>query len=588
MEKEYIKELDHTYLVLGDGPADEDEYSFQMVLRGRLPGVLPLSIAMKDGKQSLRADVTACTNIASRFRSMDLTGHDLRQILSAIRDTALKMPKLLMSAQDLYLDPECIFLGAGADQILLCYVPHLSESEPHSVRTLAEFFLKKIDHADSSAASLAYELFDQVSSDSYILGTILQDLLKGQNQFSTSRSGSQPGTPYSPGYQTDQPQGSGPQSAGSADFRAQTGGPQTPGSADFRAQAGGPQSPGSAAFRAQAYDPQDSNSQAFRAQTEGPQVFKARDTEYDDFSRANARKVSPPGSRSSSRTRSRRRPSSSANNGRSVSSKNRRRSPKAKARRRRKKSLLRRFLPAIIILTCAGAVILYFRMDLTQIAGMGFLCSALIWMIHNSMEKHENERRNIWFDDDCVSDDHFYQSLRQELYAREEGGSPSSSSGGFGFDGYRYDSSKAVSPGFDKSNPGQYANSYDAPDETDGRTRMLRQGHPSLVSLQKDRCPDITLSQEHLILGKSKAKADVILPDNTVSRKHARIERRMDGYYVTDLFSTNGTFIDGHRIESGQAVLLSDGVQLTISSLHYRVTIPKSRGEDLYPSQEAV
>ncbi len=577
MEKEYIKELDHTYLVLGDGPIDEDEYNFQMVLRGRLPGVLPLSIAMKDGKQSLRADVTACTNIASRFKNMDLTGHDLRQILSAIRDTALRMPKLLMSAQDLYLDPECIFLGAGADQILLCYVPHLSESEPHSVRTLAEFFLKKIDHADSSAASLAYELFDQVSSDSYILGNILQDLLKGQNQFNTSRSGSQPGTPHAPGSQTP----------GAANFHAQAG-PQASGSAGFHAQAGGPQAPGSGAFRTQAGGPQAPGSASFRAQAGGPQVFKARDTEYEDFPRGNARKVSPSTSRSS-RAHSRRHPSSSTGKGRSASSRTRKQSPRAKARRRRKKSLLRRLLPAIVILTCAGAVILYFRMDLTQIAGMGFLCSALIWMIHNSMEKHENERRNIWFDDDdCVSDDRFYQSLRQELYAHEEEGSPSSSPGGSEFDSYRYDSSETLSSGFDNRDPGKYAESYDSRDETDGRTRMLRRDYPSLVSLQKDRCPDIALSREHLILGKSKAKADVILPDNTVSRKHARIERRMDGYYVTDLFSTNGTFIDGHRIESGQAVLLSDGVQLTISSLHYRVTIPQSRADDLYPSQEAV
>ena len=89
-------------------------------------------------------------------------------------------------------------------------------------------------------------------------------------------------------------------------------------------------------------------------------------------------------------------------------------------------------------------------------------------------------------------------------------------------------------------------------------------------SLKKDCCPDITLDREYLILGKSRSQADVVLPGDTVSRKHARIERRMDGYYVTDLFSTNGTFLDGHRLESGQAAALKNGARLTIASLPYR------------------
>ena len=106
-------------------------------------------------------------------------------------------------------------------------------------------------------------------------------------------------------------------------------------------------------------------------------------------------------------------------------------------------------------------------------------------------------------------------------------------------------------------------------------TRVLRTHAPSLLSLKKESCPDITLDRDYLILGKSRSQADIILPGNTVSRRHARIERRMDGYYITDLFSTNGTFLDGHRLESGQAVALKDGAQLTIASCPYRVVIPE-------------
>ena len=88
MEKEYRKELDRVYLVLAEGQIDEEEYVLQMAMRGRLPGILPLSVFAKDGKKSLRADVTACTSITSRFSLVALTGSDVRKVLSSVRDTA--------------------------------------------------------------------------------------------------------------------------------------------------------------------------------------------------------------------------------------------------------------------------------------------------------------------------------------------------------------------------------------------------------------------------------------------------------------------------------------------------------------------
>jgi hypothetical protein len=46
------------------------------------------------------------------------------------------------------------------------------------------------------------------------------------------------------------------------------------------------------------------------------------------------------------------------------------------------------------------------------------------------------------------------------------------------------------------------------------------------------------------------ADNDIVLPDPNVSRVHARVERRDGAYYVTDLESTNGTWLNEQRVTS--------------------------------------
>src|SRR3982074_3523398 len=56
------------------------------------------------------------------------------------------------------------------------------------------------------------------------------------------------------------------------------------------------------------------------------------------------------------------------------------------------------------------------------------------------------------------------------------------------------------------------------------------------------------------------------IPEHTVSRRHARIGRRGDTYFVEDLHSFNGTFVLGNRLEPGAWHPLRDGDGLTVSS----------------------
>src|SRR5688572_32234469 len=68
-----------------------------------------------------------------------------------------------------------------------------------------------------------------------------------------------------------------------------------------------------------------------------------------------------------------------------------------------------------------------------------------------------------------------------------------------------------------------------------------------------------------LTLGRSK-EARVLIPDPSLSRIHARVFRRQTPtrieFYIEDCNSTNGTFVEGHRISVPTA--LNDGARVNL------------------------
>lgn len=61
------------------------------------------------------------------------------------------------------------------------------------------------------------------------------------------------------------------------------------------------------------------------------------------------------------------------------------------------------------------------------------------------------------------------------------------------------------------------------------------------------------------------SKCDLVLPDEVVSRNHARLRSRSDGIFLEDLHSRNGTFINGRRVE--QPTKLEDGDYIQVYEL---------------------
>ncbi len=83
---------------------------------------------------------------------------------------------------------------------------------------------------------------------------------------------------------------------------------------------------------------------------------------------------------------------------------------------------------------------------------------------------------------------------------------------------------------------------------------------------------------DSLVLGRDKS-ADICIPDNSISREHARIQKASDGYTLEDLGSYNGTFLNDKKLTRISPLQKEDIITIGSTILKY---IPAGELEILY------
>lgn len=79
---------------------------------------------------------------------------------------------------------------------------------------------------------------------------------------------------------------------------------------------------------------------------------------------------------------------------------------------------------------------------------------------------------------------------------------------------------------------------------------------------------------------------DLMLPKGNVSKRHARLLFRDNRFIVTDLNSTNGTYVNRRRIS--QATIVREGDRVYIGDFVLRIELPESESDEAPSSSEEV
>jgi 3',5'-cyclic-nucleotide phosphodiesterase len=81
------------------------------------------------------------------------------------------------------------------------------------------------------------------------------------------------------------------------------------------------------------------------------------------------------------------------------------------------------------------------------------------------------------------------------------------------------------------------------------------------------------LEEKAVFIGRSEC-SDIQVKDSTVSRKHLKIDPEGDMFLIEDLGSTNGTYVDGHRIEPGQTMAVDETNTVIIGKTILQFGVP--------------
>jgi pSer/pThr/pTyr-binding forkhead associated (FHA) protein len=91
------------------------------------------------------------------------------------------------------------------------------------------------------------------------------------------------------------------------------------------------------------------------------------------------------------------------------------------------------------------------------------------------------------------------------------------------------------------------------------------------IQIELTKTVDLETKKESVIVGRS-PESDLIVSHPSISRKHCQVEVIDNTLFITDLNSSNGTFLNGMRLVSGEKHIIKSGDKLVIGKLDSQVS----------------
>ncbi len=180
MKIEYRKIFNRNYAVIYEyNVLDYKEcYRSKMLKSNKLDHFLTYDTQNINGALHFTYDISSKQSIYSFYENSDIDYETVRHLIMSLKAAFDTLNNYLLEPDYIVLDPKMIYMNIATKVLYFCYCPAEKNNFYESLNTLICYILSKINHEDTNCIILAYSLQQQSINTNYTFDDLMEILNK--------------------------------------------------------------------------------------------------------------------------------------------------------------------------------------------------------------------------------------------------------------------------------------------------------------------------------------------------------------------------------------------------------------------------
>ena len=182
----FYSDAAHNYMVLECPPELKENYQYKMLAANRIKGLLSCSGRTIDSREYLYYDISSRQSLTDLYDKRPVRSADLSRILTDLVRVEEILTEYLLDTSHLILDPACVYMDFREQACSFAYYP--GQEPEKGMEGLFSFLADRVDGRDKQAAALIYRLCMMAEKPGFQLrARVLADLGMQIDKDSTDR-----------------------------------------------------------------------------------------------------------------------------------------------------------------------------------------------------------------------------------------------------------------------------------------------------------------------------------------------------------------------------------------------------------------
>lgn len=178
MEVAYRKNLHKSYMCVRTQEEVAEEYELCMLEGRKIPYLLTMETVLADGETEYLYDISGKQQLDDYLSGKRMDYRILWDVLCSIRELCLVLQEYLLREGGVCLEPEYIYVNLADGSLYFVYFPFREQSLPEAFGHYMEQLLRKIDHKDRMATELGYQVYQMCMLENTNMQGIFDSILR--------------------------------------------------------------------------------------------------------------------------------------------------------------------------------------------------------------------------------------------------------------------------------------------------------------------------------------------------------------------------------------------------------------------------